>query len=422
MWKEAKSNGWTYLNPNLGKFGWSKLFQNMKSSNLVQTEKIAVIEQLRGAAKKSVGPMFLSETFAKAHYSYFKARLENVRPYLSENTLEEKWLFIGNGKDVLTSALADISGDLISGVRYFEATPFLHGDRDYLGDHKIHDRGSHQQSAGKVKLSTSLAQNLTQEWLQGRIGPGTNFPNPNNDLSVRSNALFDTSEFEYTYLKESFSVAPFESQYDGFEYALNRFDPSGEDSVFRMHPNLANAAAFTQVKTVLRILKLKKRFPGILIVWHFSEIDSYHLVLSAKRVVFSNSTIGLESLVAGKEVWRVGTSYFDEVTCIPHIMDQSVENKSNKSIQRAGSFLSYFQRNSFPIADDAIGIDWLDKARARLTLLMLFFVRPSYSFKFFWSLRHRLSNQFGLFMSKAIVNLNTISSLIRKSEKNKTLL
>lgn len=413
--EKAESNGWNYLNAKLGKFGWSKLVVHIGAANLDRDEKAIVVEQLRGEAKKSVGRMYLYELFAKAHFSYYKSKLNAVKDDLAESSSEETWLFVGNGKDVLSSYLASSSRKSISGVRYFETAPFVSKGRLYLGEHKIHDREGHQQAAEKFKLTKNAAEKIANQWLMGRIGaPADDAVTVPKDLG-RFNAFFDTSEFEYSYLRETINVFPFDSQYEGFEYALTRFDSTGATTVFRVHPNLVNGSALTQVKTVLRILKMKRRFPGLRIVWHFSEVDSYDLIKQAKRVVFSSSTIGFESLVAGKEVWRLGTSLFDKFTRIPHIMESDPESNVHAQ-QRAGAFLNYFESNSFPLADDEIDPKCHVKFRARLRMVMLSFLQPSYLFKIFWISGRQLSPWSGLLISKAIIfSTNIITNRNAKS-------
>ena len=212
--------------------------------------------------------------------------------------------------------------------------PFFWGkEYAFLGPHPVHDRESYQADSLKAQNRTFSAIGEWRDHHRERMQSKWRFQ---DQTAVYKVAVMSSSTFEFMSMPDVWNTGTFKDQYEGFSETLELLDPSGGSSVLRIHPNLQNAPWRVQLSDFKRVRWLKKKHPGLTIVWHFEETDSYAIIRNCEFVVVSISTIGLEAIAMDKKVLAVGSNFYDLVCNVAlqnaHIRRPEREKKGAEQI------------------------------------------------------------------------------------------
>lgn len=217
-----------------------------------------------------------------------------------------------------------------------------------------HDRTMGQRYAEKFISSVDLdiVKSEYERWVLPRqhqnspVNSFTKFWTPRSEINQKvlenfknSNIFFTSSRDEFEALGREWKIDKWFDQYDAFDYLLEYFEGQEEKNILRIHPNLLNKSPNQIENELSRIYWLSKKHPKLLVLLPQSSINSYELLKSAKRVIISNSTIGLEASSMGIPVWNTSATYFDDVIDVRKIFSKFDINEQNLEPWKVNKFL-----------------------------------------------------------------------------------
>lgn len=232
--------------------------------------------------------------------------------------------------------------------------PFFFGRNfAYLAPHRIHDRVALQKEASQL-TSTEVNLGICREWLSDHKKHMKNKWRFKDPGVGRKNVIFSSSTFEFSGMPDVWSIEHYEDQYEGFSKYLDEEDPSGSETIIRIHPNLCSAPWRLQLSDIQRVTWLKSKHPSLSVVWHWESADSYKLMFEASNVIVSISTIGLEAICLGKRVVAIGPTLYDALAM--RQMDSWREtfediSQSQYAVDQLLSYIRLLSRPSFEVLD-----------------------------------------------------------------------
>ena len=306
-------------------------------------------------------------------------------------------VYIPNGRDIWALELAKMLEEKENTeVFYFESMGWLGATRMVNFQFPTHSRLALQEDA--LKSPQQVTEGVASQWLKKRLDSTDYVFDENGPLPQKKYALFATSTFEYEFLPKEWNCFPYRDQFDGFGAFLDLYDKTGANSLLRIHPNQSNSSLRSQLAMTKKVRQLLRRFPGLSVLWHFDNADSYRILDSCSVIVVSSSTIGFEAAILGKHVSRVGTSMYDSVARVPHFQEEQASEKLDPI--RLDMFLSYLFQNSLEVEEIDLAPDQIRAFRiARL-------LRESWfwgSLELFFRVKRVISPKLGVALSKTWV-------------------
>ena len=240
-------------------------------------------------------------------------------------------------------------------------------DSYYLGSTQPHDRVASQAEVESLTshLSTSEISALAQSWLAERMNPSSgtntfsggwgNSPQPTDVAKPRQRAVFfSSSADEFLAFGPMWNIDQWSDQFQAFGMFMERLSNKGVDLILRIHPNLSGKSQKYFRATVKEIKELKKNYPGLVIHWHNSPVNSYDLAGSADYVIAERSTIALEANLMGKPVWINQAGQWDLIADIRQVLQPSDIDSDDLTpwavdTSRAEKFVAYWVIQEHPL-------------------------------------------------------------------------
>lgn len=132
-------------------------------------------------------------------------------------------------------------------------------DRVFLSTHAPTDLSSMRQAFREQK-KISAEHQLQSSWLAGR-----NVEADVVSTHSRKKAFFTSASDEYWALGREWHNVYGKHQYEAFGSILNRVDPSGKNSVPRVHPNLMTKSVGQLFLDNKRLRRLRRLRPDLII-------------------------------------------------------------------------------------------------------------------------------------------------------------
>lgn len=121
--------------------------------------------------------------------------------------------------------------------------------------------------------------------------------------------IFNSSEYEF-YGFDEFKNKFYENQNECIRRLLEDLgDRQNLKFYVRIHPNLNNENS----SQLNELLSLAEKFPQLKLIDHDSAVDTYALVDVCDVIVVFNSTVGIESVYAGKTPILMGRSIYEDL-------------------------------------------------------------------------------------------------------------
>ena len=233
-----------------------------------------------------------------------------------------KGCVIPNGRFPLDQLLLDWARSLGADVNFFEFS-LLGNDRAFLAPYPPQDLSELTTDFRNFSLRNKDRQFNSANWILERMESAKSF---DVESKVRSQIVFFTSSSdEYWALSSEWHTATWSSQFEGFSHVVGRLDPSGNNSVVRVHPNSLTKSPFQRAREARQINKLSKMFPGLTTYRAKEKVNSYSLAAQAEIVVTPLSTIGLESALLGKRIFFLHSSQYSEAIASQKIFSSQDE-------------------------------------------------------------------------------------------------
>jgi len=239
-------------------------------------------------------------------------------------------------------------------------------DSYYLGMTQPHDRVASQAEVETLTshLSKVEIRELAQRWLAERQNPQST----TNSFSagwVAEDSLeqsthqpravfFSSSADEFLAFGPMWNIDQWSTQFQAFDLVMERLSAEGIELVLRIHPNLAGKSRRYFRSTVTEVKALENKYPGLIVYWHNSQVNSYGLAQSADYVVAERSTIALEANLMGKPVWITQAAQWDlmaDVRQLLHPSDVDVDDLKPWSVDTSGAekFVAYWMLQEHPL-------------------------------------------------------------------------
>lgn len=250
-------------------------------------------------------------------------------------------------------------------------------DRAYLRPYRVHDRVDSQKD---FRTSRSLirdeSRGVVRDWIGARANPDSGVNpfakkfSPSKQLqgnkSKNSVVFFSSSRDELEGLGTEWTHFSWRDQYEAFSQIGHRLREIGYETTIRLHPNLANKSLEDILQEFESVNAL--RTEGFKVIGPNDSRNSYELVASAKAIVVSRSTIGIESLALGIPVFATSNSFYDQLSSV-HLVE------GPHAIEGLEDYLEKFNKSE--AIDEAL--DWLAFNWERdLPLQNSFTIRPSF--------------------------------------------
>lgn len=127
------------------------------------------------------------------------------------------------------------------------------------------------------------------------------------DDSKLNIAIFNSSEDEFAAIGGDYEkLTLFENQIEGLRTIFKKFLNTQYHFYLRIHPNLGQVN-YSYHK---RLYELPTEFKNVTVIPANSDVDSYHLMEKAEKVIVFNSTMGIEAAYWGKPVILLSPSYY----------------------------------------------------------------------------------------------------------------
>lgn len=121
--------------------------------------------------------------------------------------------------------------------------------------------------------------------------------------------IFNSSEDEFVGFDE-FQNLFYKNQNDGIEQILSSFINEPRIRFYlRMHPNLTGLTN----SQITFLESIESRFPNVKLIKPDSPVDTYALIESCKLVITFASTIGIETVYAGKSSILLGRALYEDL-------------------------------------------------------------------------------------------------------------
>jgi hypothetical protein len=307
--------------------------------------------------------------------------IELYEKCVSKNVIKgEVWVY-PNGRYAVQRAILEAAGAKGLDSLCYERSRFP--ERAYLRPYRVHDRVDSQKDFRTSRSSIQTeSRSLVQAWISARANPdsGVNpFAKkfaPTKQLqqteSRNSVLFFSSSRDELEGLGSQWTNFGWRDQYHAFSEIGHFLRGKGYGTTIRLHPNLANKSLEDILQEFENVNRL--RAEGFDVIGPLDSSNSYELAASAKAIVVSRSTIGIESLALGIPVFVTSNSFYDELSNVCVLDGPS-------SLGGVEHYLENFnQEKAKNEALDYLAFNW----ERDLPLLTSFKIRPS----FFQSLRN----------------------------------
>ena len=232
-------------------------------------------------------------------------------------------------------------------VEYYEIGRALENSY-YTGTMQVHDREGTQ--AEVLRKTAHLEQHeieaIADRWLDNRMTNGLAIHpfgkdwKPGNDsllatahenLEKPVAVFFSSSVDEFASYGQSWATHAWRDQYEAFEAIIELLVGRGFLCVVRMHPNLQNKGREYVSAEIKRVLQLKEKFPGTIVLSHTDPTNSYELIQLSHFVIVGRSTLGLEASCLGKPVWTTTAARYDAVADVRQVLKPSEVTDKNLS-------------------------------------------------------------------------------------------
>lgn len=373
MWPTGES-----IATNIPLFGTRhRLARHLRKMNVPLIELKSYSRSYTGAAS-SDGPenstdfMALSESHLFTLFrTQFPERVRFYRAFLSRmirlnrrfeqdfqtylETLERpKLVYVPSGRNpVPRIAASQLVREKVK-IKYFE-NGWLR-DGTYFSDWPTHSREFVGQEFSLFEPTVSQMQ-TAEDFLARRTrfgGSDFSYRHNNSDLRRQFDYVYFTSSIdEFHQLGEDWETN-WRDQYEAYLMSLTKFDPTGERSALRVHPNLRTKHPVQIAHEMEMLENFKQRMPLLTIFDHESTVNSYKLLESSKVCFVFRSTISLEAVYMGKKVVSMAPNYFTEPLEIPVITGPSELKSFDISSLEPGSpdaalrFMSYLKSRTTP--------------------------------------------------------------------------
>jgi hypothetical protein len=247
------------------------------------------------------------------------------------NKENEVWLY-PNGRYATQRAISETAKELGIASMCYEKSRFY--SRYYLRSYRVHDRVSLQADFQSQSHSVSADSELkVRTWIRDRRTP-TSSTNPfsaafRETCAPEFNALpgtktaifFSSSRDELEGLGPNWTTFEWIDQYDAFLTIGKTLRNLGWDLVLRLHPNLSNKTWPDVKAEFMRVESL--RSAGFKVIGPNSNLNSYSLAESADLVVVARSTLGIESMAMGKNVFVTANAFYDQLSACKLIRSEA---------------------------------------------------------------------------------------------------
>lgn len=300
-----------------------------------------------------------------------------------------KVVIIPNGRFPVQAAIAIAAKQCGLEVKFYELG-FQPKESIYLGECDLNDRLSLQENfKAHIRDSKSEVDFLrnAEEWLVSRrvSGSSTNEFAKNFKLFEETDSssagdekyavvFFSSSQFEVTALN-NWGGFGWKDQYEAF-LSFGLRVPGKK--VLRIHPNFLNKSFLEAFWELLQIIKLSIYTRELKIVWPNDSYNTYTLIQEAKRVVVSNSTVGLEASCVGKPVWICHQTAYDLISDVRTYKPQKIYGDSYFLPWLVDFRISLLYINSF-LKNDIRNLD--SKSKIDVNESIPYFLRVTHLFK-----------------------------------------
>jgi hypothetical protein len=310
------------------------------------TEKLNWIERLEG---NSI-----------AHLS-----LELYQQCLTQKVSEgEVWVY-PNGRYAVQRSILEAANEGGLPSLCYERSRFP--GRAYIRPYRVHDRVDSQKDFRASRASIPAeSRGLVREWITARANPDSGV-NPfakrfsasqkiQETRKENSVVFFSSSRDELEGLGSHWTNFGWDDQYHAFSEIGQRLRERGYETTIRLHPNLANKSLEDIRQEFENVKRLRNE--GFNVIGPNDSINSYELVTSARAIVVSRSTIGIESLALGLPVFVTSNSFYDQLSsvCVLDRLDaignfeEYIENfNQHEAMNEALDWLAFNWERDFPI-------------------------------------------------------------------------
>lgn len=178
-----------------------------------------------------------------------------------------------------------------------------------------------EQSFADSKSSFEEMKKLAAEWFEERraknshnqmifTGKQVDDRLPEDFFAEKTNVvIFNSSEYEF-YGFDEFKNRFYENQNECVRKLLEDLgDKQNLQFYVRIHPNLTNEKS----SQISGLFSLAEKFPQLKLINPDSPVDSYALLDACDIIVVFNSTVGIESVYAGKKPILMGRSIYEDL-------------------------------------------------------------------------------------------------------------
>lgn len=178
-----------------------------------------------------------------------------------------------------------------------------------------------EQSFADSKSSFDEMKKIAAEWFEERRGKNShnqmiftqkqvNDHLPEDFSAEKTNVvIFNSSEYEF-YGFDEFKNKFYENQNECVRRLLEDLgDKKNIKFYVRIHPNLTNEKS----SQISGLLALAEKFPQLKLINPDSAVDSYALLDACDIIIVFNSTVGIESVYAGKTPILMGRSIYEDL-------------------------------------------------------------------------------------------------------------
>lgn len=273
---------------------------------------------------------------------------------------------IPNGRTSRQKACRIAAEELSIPVKFYENGRATR-DSYYLGTTQPHDRVASQAEVESLTshLGSRDISTLAKEWLVERMTPtsGTNsfsagWNDPSSEASGSDSGpravFFSSSADEFRAFGPMWNIDDWGSQFQAFDMMMERLGDRCVQLVLRVHPNLSGKSHAYFRKTVADIQELQRKYPGLIVHWHNSPVNSYALASSADYVIAERSTIALEANLMGKPVWINQAAQWDLIADIRQVLKPTDIDSDDLEpwavdVSRAERFVAYWVMQEHPL-------------------------------------------------------------------------
>lgn len=285
-------------------------------------------------------------------------------------------VYVGNGRFPNQKLASAASRERGLETLHFEKGETPNGS--YLQPYAPQNRLASQASVEPVLEGRTVAEidAIAAAWL-ARRAPSADSSNEfsslwSADLSPRITAaigggkpvvgFFTSSQDEFQFLGPEWQLHDWDDQFEAFDRMLSEFEAAGFVAYLRVHPNLAtkNHECFTRERAGIRTLA--ERHPGLVVIWHDDDANTYTLLGVSDAVVVWDSTVGLEASARGIPTWTAATTRYGLVADVRErlshgTVDSDGMERWDVDTHAANRFIAYLVLRDLQMQTNAS--DWI---------------------------------------------------------------